>query len=107
MPPLTESEKDELQRAVSMLGRDWRAVAAAGVCGGRDADTLRKAWDALSVQGIRVASEVVANPVADPLLAGSTPERLDLALSGPLDGFGWVFQLPKQISYVNRIPKIC
>ena len=33
MPPLTEDEKDELQRAVSMLGRDWRAVAAAGVCG--------------------------------------------------------------------------
>ena len=43
MPPLSDAEKSDLRCAVSVHGRDWHAVAAAGLCGGRSAGALRKA----------------------------------------------------------------
>ena len=33
MPSLSAQERVELQQAVSVHGRDWRAMAAAGACG--------------------------------------------------------------------------
>ena len=47
MPPLSDAEKSDLRCAVSVHGRDWHALAAAGVCGGRSAEALRKAshWE--------------------------------------------------------------
>ena len=52
MPSLTDAEKSDLRRAVSVHGRDWHALAAAGVCGGRSAEALRKAWDAYCQCGV-------------------------------------------------------
>ena len=70
MPSLSAQERVELQQAVSVHGRDWRAMAAAGACGGRAEDALRKAWDKLSAVGIAAAAEVVAEPVLSPLTTG-------------------------------------
>ena len=70
MPSLSAQERVELQQAVSVHGRDWRAMAAAGACGGRAEDALRKAWDKLSAVGIVAAAEVVAEPVLSPLITG-------------------------------------
>ena len=63
MPPLSDAEKLELQRAVSVFGRDWLAIAATGACGGRRADALRKAWDLCSRAAIVPAAAVAAQPV--------------------------------------------
>ncbi len=70
MPSLSAEEERELQRAVSEHGRDWGAVAAARDWHGRSADVLRKAWDALSAQGVVASPAVVADPAEEALLAG-------------------------------------
>ena len=70
MPSLTDEEKVALRRAVSLHGRDWDAIVAVGALGTRTAWTVRKAWDALSTQGITAARVVVAEPELAPLVVG-------------------------------------
>ena len=70
MPSLTDAEKVALQRAVSVHGRDWGAIVAAGALGARTAWAVRWAWDALSSQGITAAEVVVAEPELAPLVVG-------------------------------------
>ena len=65
MPSLSAEEERELQRAVSEHGRDWGAVAAARDWHGRSADVLRKAWDALSAQGVVASPAIVADPAEE------------------------------------------
>ena len=62
MPSLSDAEAVVLQRAVSEHGRDWGAIVATGALGMRTAETVRKAWDALSAPGIFAARIVVAKP---------------------------------------------
>ena len=82
MPSLTDAEKVALQRAVSVHGRDWGAIAATGALGARNALAIRWAWDALSSRGVTAAKIVVADPELAPLVAGpeSAVARLPEAL---------------------------
>ena len=63
MPPLSDAELSDLRCAVSVHGRDWCSVAATGVCGGRSADALRKAWDSYCRCGVVLAAGGGVQPV--------------------------------------------
>ena len=70
MPALSSSELAELRTAVSVHGRAWDRIIASGACRGRDARSLRHAWDAFSQQGVVSAAVVVAEPGLHPLVHG-------------------------------------
>ena len=70
MSAFSASERDALRRAVSVHGRAWDCVAASGACPGRNARTLRWAWDALCRQGLVSAAGEAVEPVVHPLVLG-------------------------------------
>ena len=70
MSAFSASERDALRRAVSVHGRAWDCVAASGACPGRNARTLRWAWDALCRQGLVSAAGDAVEPVVHPLVLG-------------------------------------
>ena len=76
MPPLSDAEKSDLRCAVSVHGRDWHALAAAGVCGGRSAEALRKSWDAYCQCGVVPAAGAGVQPTVHAVLpAGHEPAQ--------------------------------
>ena len=70
MSAMSASERDALRRAVSVHGRAWDCIVASGACPGRNARTLRWAWDALCRQGLVPAAGEAVEPVVHPLVLG-------------------------------------